>query len=95
MANMNCPIGNVPERRRAARTPYDAPVRFAVASAKGAGTVKDISSEGMFMETPAPPVPGERISIDFQFRNSRHPMTIEGEVARRSDTGAGIKFIWP
>lgn len=95
MANQNCPIGNVPERRRAARTPYRSPVSYALASATGAGTVKDISSEGMFMETPVPPMPGERIRIDFQFRNSKHPMTIEGEVARRSDTGAGIKFIWP
>ena len=95
MANQSCPIGNVPERRRAVRTPYRTPVSFAVASATGAGTVKDISSEGMFMEAPAPPGAGQRISIDFRFRNSSHPMTIEGEVARRSDTGAGIKFIWP
>lgn len=95
MANQNCPIGNVPERRRAARTPYRTPVRFAVASATGAGTVTDISSEGLFMETPSPPGEGQRISIDFQFRNSRHPMAIEGVVARKSDNGAGIKFIWP
>jgi hypothetical protein len=74
--------------------PYRTPVHFANASAAGAGTTKDISSAGMFMETHSLANVGDRISIAFQFRNSRHPMDLEGEIARRTHDGVGIKFLW-
>ena len=94
MENQNCPISNIPERRRALRTPYRTPVNYANASGNGAGTVKDLSSEGLFMETPDPLDVGERISIAFQFRNSKHPMDIDGEIARRDYLGVGVRFLW-
>ena len=94
MEDRICPISNIPERRRALRTPYRTPVHYAYAAGSGAGTVKDLSSEGLFMETPGPLDVGERISISFQFRNSRHPMDIDGEIARRDLAGVGVKFLW-
>jgi hypothetical protein len=94
MENPNCPISKTPERRRAFRTPYRTPVRYANATGNGAGTVKDLSSEGLFMETPGPLDVGEKISISFQFRNSKHPMDIDGEITRRDFAGVGVKFIW-
>ena len=95
MGNQICNIPYNPERRHALRLPYRTPVHYSNAWARGAGTVKDISSEGLFMETLFPPNVGDQILIDFQFRNSRHPMNIEGEIARRSPAGVGVRFLWP
>ena len=89
------PIANLPERRRAPRTPYRTLVRYADTAGNGQGMVKDISSEGMFMETPAPLAVGDRIRIDFQFRNSKHPMDMEGRIARKAPNGVGVWFVWP
>lgn len=94
MPNSICPIANIPERRRAPRTPYRTPVHYAMASGSGEGTVKDISSEGLFMVTRGPLEVGERIRIDFQFRNSKHPMDIAGKIARKDLDGVGIWFDW-
>jgi hypothetical protein len=87
-------MAKIPERRRALRTPYRTPVHYVNASAAGAGTVTDISSEGMFMETSTALNVGDRISIIFQFRNSRHPMDLEGQITRRDAMGVGIAFLW-
>lgn len=95
MGNMICDNANQPERRRAARTPYSGQVRYFNASVNGAGIVKDISSEGMFLETRFPHNVGDQISIAFQLRNSKHPMKIDGQIARCSHTGVGVKFLWP
>ena len=95
---MECPTcGNnqYPERRRSLRTPYLTPVRYSNATLKGSGLVKDISSYGMFMETRLPPNVGDQIRIAFMLRNSRHPMDIEGEIARKVKSGVGVKFLWP
>ena len=94
MPNPICPIATIPERRRAPRAPYHTPIHYANAGAKGAGIVKDISSEGMFMETRGPLQVGDRIRIDFLFRNSRHPMDLEGQIARKAPDGVGVWFVW-
>lgn len=86
---------NQPERRRTTRTPYPSQVRYFNASVNGAGTVRDISSDGMFMETRFRLNVGDQISIAFQLRNSKHPMNIEGKIARSTHSGAGVKFLWP
>lgn len=94
MTDTFCGIAKIPERRRALRTPYRTPVHYANASQTGAGTVTDISSEGMFMETAGEFKVGERIKIVFQFRNSKHPMDIEGEITRTDTLGVGLVFLW-
>jgi hypothetical protein len=94
MAEQFCSIAKIPERRRAPRTPYLTPVRYAHAAANGAGTAKDISSEGMFMETHGLLEIGDRIRIDFKFRNSKHPMDMEGQIARKAPDGVGVWFVW-
>lgn len=83
------------DRRRALRMPYRAPAHYTNASVDGAGTVKDISSDGMFIETGHPLDVGDQISIDFQLRNSKHPMNIDGKIARRTHAGVGVQFLWP
>ena len=94
MANQACNNTYHPERRRCLRTPYRTPVRYSNALLNGSGLVKDISPYGMFMETRIPPNIGDQIRIAFLLRNSRHPMDIEGEIARQAQSGVGVKFLW-
>lgn len=83
------------ERRSALRMPYHAPAQYKNASVNGVGTVKDISSDGMFLETCLPLSVGDQIWITFQFRHSRHPMNIKGKIARSGYSGFGVRFLWP
>ena len=94
MGPIKCDITDHPERRRAARMPYATPVHYTNASVNGAGTAKDISPDGMFIETPFPLQVGDQLSIAFLLRNSKHPMLIEGIIMRRSRTGVGVQFLW-
>lgn len=94
MENVICDIPNQPERRKAPRMPYDSPVHYTNPSVNGAGTVKDISSSGMFMETPFPLTIGDQLSIAFLLRNSKHPMIIEGIITRSTRAGVGVRFLW-
>jgi len=94
MENVICDNPNHPERRRALRVPYHSPVHYTNTSVNGAGTVKDISSSGMFMETPFPLTVGDQISIAFLLRNTKQPMLIEGIIARSTRTGVGVQFLW-
>lgn len=90
-----CTKANKPERRRTPRMPYCTAAHYKSAALNGVGTIKDISSDGMFLENPFPLDAGTRIRIAFQFRNSKHPMNITGEIARGTPAGFGVKFLWP
>jgi len=94
MENVVCDTPNNPERRRAFRMPYHSPVHYTNTSVNGAGTVIDISSGGMFMETPFPLTVGDQLSIAFLLRNSKRPMIIEGIITRSTRTGVGVQFLW-
>lgn len=94
MENLICDNPNHPERRSALRTPYPSPVHYTNPSVNGAGTVKDISSSGMFMETPFPLAVGDQLSIAFLLRNSKRPMIIEGIITRSTRSGVGVQFLW-
>jgi len=94
MENVICDNPSHPERRRAFRMPYHSPVHYTNPSVNGAGTIKDISSSGMFMETPFPLTVGDQLSIAFLLRNSKRPMIIEGIITRSTLIGVGVQFLW-
>jgi hypothetical protein len=80
------------ERRHSERLPYTTPVRYLIEAEMGIGTVKNISSDGMFLEThPSAPV-GSLISIDFPLRHSKSRVGIVGKVARANRLGVGVSF---
>lgn len=82
------------ERRRCDRVPYATDMHFRSGARAGLGTVVDISSHGMFFTTPTPPNAGDRLQIDFRFRNSRAAMQLCGEITRTTPSGAGVRFLW-
>ncbi len=80
------------ERRHSERLPYTTSVRYLIEAEMGIGTVKNISSDGMFLETHPPAPVGSLISIDFPLRHSKSRIGIIGEVARASHLGVGVRF---
>lgn len=82
------------ERRRASRMPYGADAAYRNASLEGTGTVRDISSEGLFLEAENVPAAGDPVVIDFQLRHSNHHIQIPAVVAWCTASGMGIRFQW-
>ncbi len=86
--------GRGDDRRHASRMPYPTAMRYRSGADAGRGTVVDISSLGMYFETPSPLTTGDRLCIDFRFRNSHAAMEICGEITRTTQSGAGVRFLW-
>ena len=94
MTTTNKNTGKDSDRRNASRMPYPTDMRYRSNVVAGLGTVVDISSQGMFFETPTPLMAGDRLRIDFRFRNSQAAMEICGEITRTTSSGAGVRFLW-
>ena len=82
------------DRRHCDRMPYATAMRYRTGITAGRGKVIDISSNGMFFETPQALTAGDRLHIDFHFRNSNTAMEICGEITRTTPSGAAVRFIW-
>ncbi len=82
------------DRRHSYRMPYPMDMRYRSSAAAGLGTIVDLSSNGMFFETLEPLTTGDRLHIDFRFRNSRAAMEICGEITRTTSSGVGVRFLW-
>ena len=65
-------------------------------NAKGAweGRVRNISSDGMFIEPSRELAAGERLNIAFRLRHSRQAINMAAEVRRISPEGFGVRIIW-
>ena len=94
MTTLTNESGNYSDRRHSDRMPYATAMRYRSSDSSGLGTVVDISPQGMFFETLTPPTAGERLHIDFRFRNSQAAMEICGEITRTTPSGAGVRFLW-
>ena len=84
----------IPERRSTPRIPYRTRAIYKSPKVNGAGTIKNLSSDGMFLETPIPLIVGDHVHIVFKLRNSQRPMDLSGEIARRTPVGVGVRFLW-
>ncbi len=91
---MVCYLENNPERRRSPRLPYGATAIYRTPSLDAAGTIRDLSADGMFIETPSSHAVGDQIAIAFNLRNSNPQMNLKGEIARSTDAGIGVQFLW-
>ncbi|MDJ0854809.1 MAG: PilZ domain-containing protein [Desulfobacterales bacterium] len=94
MESMLCENAGRRERRSTPRMPYHTTAFFHSTSLNGEGTIRDLSSEGLFLETPFPLIVGDEVHILFPLRNSKRPVNVTGRVARNAPTGAGIQFLW-
>lgn len=94
MTTTNMRTNHDSDRRHSDRLPYATAMTYRTDLTAGLGKVVDISSNGMFFETPTPLTAGDRLRIDFRFRNSNAAMEICGEIARTTPSGAGVRFLW-
>lgn len=53
---------------------------------------KDISEDGLFIETPIPLKIGEKLSITFPMKEQSEHIKLSGEIVRKTETGVGVKF---
>ena len=67
------------ERRRLKRIVKRIPVRFQAESLRGAGHIKNLTQEGIFVRSDVLPEPGENISVGFDAPDGRK-VEIEGVV---------------
>jgi hypothetical protein len=81
------------EHRRHARVPIDVPVVFRQADSPDtiAGSAKDISLGGMFIETDFPAAFGAVVLIGFTLPGSR-PMLVSATVRWTEESGMGVQF---
>ena len=82
------------ERRQTLRMPYRTSLTYARKNGIGRGTVRDISCEGLFFETPQSFSVGDQLSMDFRFRHGGMNMAILGEIAHITPRGVGVRLIW-
>ena len=82
------------DRRQATRMPYETLLAYASRTTAGKGKVRDISSGGLFLETPRMFAVGDQLDMDFQFRHGQKNMAILGEITRITPTGVGVKLLW-
>jgi len=53
---------------------------------------RNISADGVFIETTEPFTVGDKIFLTLSYSNAPRPFKVEGEVARIEPDGIGIKF---
>jgi len=82
------------ERRRAIRIAYRTRLRYTSRQQTGTGQVRDISFDGLFLETPRPLAVGDRIDMNFRFRHTRSKFPIAGEVRHVRPQGMGVRLMW-
>lgn len=79
-------------KREYERKPYSAVVNYIVQEATYTDSIQNISAGGVFIETAKPFFEGQEVSMTFPLPISEENISINGEIARISELGMGVKF---
>jgi hypothetical protein len=79
-------------RRRDTRVSADLHAEFTSNGASQAGTIRDISVGGVFIETPAIPPIGATISVSFVLPGQSAALALPGVVRWNRTNGFGVQF---
>jgi type IV pilus assembly protein PilZ len=80
------------ERRTGIRKSCHIPVHYATYDRVFSNYIKNISRNGLFIETQRPLFVGEEILMTFSVKGVDKPIKIKGEVAHASRSGIGVEF---
>jgi len=80
------------EQRTAPREPFISEILFAMKGKAHQDISRDISVNGMFIETEANLKAGDTLTICFEMSRG-NLMKVEGEVVRIDQGGVGVRFI--
>jgi pimeloyl-ACP methyl ester carboxylesterase len=79
-------------KREYERKPYSAVVNYIVNEDTYTDSIQDISAGGVFIETDKSFSAGQEVSMTFPLPISDETISINGEIARISELGMGVKF---
>jgi len=79
-------------RRKYPRTDYFMDVDFVIDEKAFRGFIRNISAEGMLIESNGPFFVGQKITLAFALPNSRDHARMTGQIVRLSQKGFGVKF---
>lgn len=80
------------DQRRFPRQKRTNPSRFFIQDQEYPGVIKNISADGMFIESPQSVAPGEKVTIVFSLFSFEDPIRITGRIAWRDQRGFGVKL---
>jgi len=78
--------------RQSAREPYTELLNFKSKNGSHYGHARDVSSSGVFIETPAEFEIGESVKLVLTFISAPNPVKLTGIVVRIADNGIGLHF---
>jgi len=81
-----------PDVRQAPRESYTELLNFNSKSGNHYGHAKDVSSTGVFIETPAKFEIGESVKLVLTFISAPNPLRLTGRVVRKTERGIGLQF---
>jgi hypothetical protein len=58
------------------------------------GSVRNISSDGLFVETARSLAAGEHLKVGFRMRHSRQTVDMAAVIARVTPEGIGVRIVW-
>jgi Tfp pilus assembly protein PilZ len=82
----------VKEKRVNARKPCNIPLSYAAYDRVYSAEIKNISPNGLFIETRKPLMVGDEIIMTFSLEGFDKPLKIKGEIAHATRTGVGVEF---
>ena len=80
------------EKRKHGRKACRRPAALTVKDNRYEGVAKNISEEGVFIETPAKVSIGQEVSLIISFFSFEDPVSITGKVVRTEPLGIAVKF---
>ena len=83
-------LGN--EKRANARKSCNIPINFAIYDRVYSDHIKNISPNGLFIETRKPLLVGDEITMTFRLEGFDKPLKIKGEIAHATRFGVGVEF---
>ncbi len=81
-----------PDVRHSPREPYTELLNFESKNGSHYGHARDVSSTGVFIETPAAFELGEAVDLVLTFISAPNPLKLAGHVVRKVEGGIGIQF---
>lgn len=81
------------EKRKHPRKTYDAKVNFTSDEKFGTEYIRDISLEGVFIETAEEFIMGQIVSLNIPYESIEKFVKIKGTVVRITPEGIGVEFL--
>mgnify|MGYP001124049180 CR=1 FL=1 len=80
------------DRRFSNRKSCDLPANFATTDRTHKGYIKNISNQGVFIESRAPIIIGEAVLMVFKVNRDSKAVKLKGEIAHATRWGIGVEF---